>query len=115
MTEEPQLPWEEFAWRSLPGEGWWPIIAELDKDLREIEPDYKVMQVKEKFGTLRFYTSGSSYYPDSPFYQRIADAEKQSAETCEVCGAPGVTHSDRFWLKTLCDAHAQERREATGG
>ncbi len=112
MTEEPQLPWEEFAWRSLPGEGWWPLIAELDRDLRALDPDYKVSQVKEKFGTLRFYTFG---HGGEAFFRRILKAEHKSSETCETCGEPGEIRSDTFWLKTLCDTHARERREATGG
>lgn len=35
--------------------GWYPLIIELDKKLAEIFPDYELHQVKEKFGTLRYY------------------------------------------------------------
>lgn len=35
--------------------GWYPLIVELDKKLAEIFPDYELHQVKEKFGTLRYY------------------------------------------------------------
>lgn len=31
------------------GEGWWPIIAQLDRDIAAIESDYEVHQIKEKF------------------------------------------------------------------
>lgn len=37
------------------GKGWVPIIEQLDKDISALDPDYQIMQVKEKFGTLRFY------------------------------------------------------------
>jgi hypothetical protein len=35
--------------------GWYPLIIELDQKLAEIFPDYELHQVKEKFGTLRYY------------------------------------------------------------
>lgn len=37
------------------GKGWYPMLIELDEKLAEIYPDYQIHQVKEKFGTLRFY------------------------------------------------------------
>ena len=40
--------------------GWYPLIIELDQKLAEIAPDYTLHQVKEKFGTLRYYTG----FPD---------------------------------------------------
>jgi hypothetical protein len=35
--------------------GWYRLIVELDAALAEIEPDYVLHQVKEKFGGLRVY------------------------------------------------------------
>jgi hypothetical protein len=35
--------------------GWYPLVIELDQRLSEIYPDYELHQVKEKFGTLRYY------------------------------------------------------------
>lgn len=35
--------------------GWYPLVIELDQKLAEIEPNYTLHQVKEKFGTLRYY------------------------------------------------------------
>lgn len=40
--------------------GWYPLVIELDQKLAEIAPDYTLHQVKEKFGTLRYYTG----FPD---------------------------------------------------
>ena len=37
------------------GKGWYPLICELDEKLAAIFPDYELHQVKEKFGTLRYY------------------------------------------------------------
>jgi len=38
------------------GAGWYPILARLEERPREIDPDYRVLQIKEKFGTLRAST-----------------------------------------------------------
>lgn len=40
--------------------GWYPLIIELHQKLAEIAPDYQLHQVKEKFGTLRYYVG----FPD---------------------------------------------------
>ena len=34
---------------------WEELIIRLDKDIAEIDPDYEVLQVKAKFGGLRYY------------------------------------------------------------
>lgn len=65
-------------------------------------PYPKVAQVKEKFGTLRFYISGGNQYIDG----LIDMAENMSATTCEVCGNIGEGRSES-WIRTLCDAHAK--------
>jgi len=79
----------------------------------DIEPQCKIVppacpqvvasQVKEKFGTLRFYYSGGDDYVSGV----IRFAESMSCVTCEVCGAPGET-SGRSWLRTLCETHRKE-------
>lgn len=35
--------------------GWHPLIIEIDRKLSNVDPNYKVQQVKQKFGTLRYY------------------------------------------------------------
>lgn len=35
--------------------GWYPLLLELDARLAAICPEYQVHQVKEKYGTLRYY------------------------------------------------------------
>lgn len=39
-------------------DSWVPYINELDKELSWDYPDYKISQIKEKFGKMRFYCSG---------------------------------------------------------
>ena len=87
------------------GPGWYPILANLEQCLNALEPDYEVHQIKEKYGTLRFYWSGN--HPDGD--NLIDEAETRSAQTCELCGTPGRLRSNRGWYQTLCDACAESR------
>lgn len=64
------------------------------------------VQVKEKFGTLRFYYSGGDDFVSGIEHM----AESMTAVTCETCGAPGKSRSGG-WIQTLCDAHAEGREE----
>jgi len=63
-----------------------------------------VDQVKEKFGTLRFYYHGGDEMIDG----MVRMAESMSGLTCEECGKPGRTNNNG-WLRTLCEEHAKER------
>jgi hypothetical protein len=63
-----------------------------------------VDQVKEKFGTLRFYYSGGDERIDG----MVRMAESMSGLTCEECGAPGKSRGGG-WVRTLCDEHAGDR------
>lgn len=84
-------------------DGWFDLIFELSRQICEMSPMTKAMQVKEKFGALRFYVSGG----ESVIFDIIDQFEECSVRICEVCGAPGKTRG-MSWLKTLCDKHAKE-------
>lgn len=61
-------------------------------------------QIKEKFGTLRFYlTSGTE-----EMWKIVHEAENKSCKICEECGAPGKRRGGG-WILTLCDEHAKGR------
>lgn len=62
------------------------------------------VQVKEKFGGLRFYTNGG----DSVVDGILRMAESMSYRTCEVCGSPGKVYRDG-WHVALCPVHAAEQ------
>ena len=57
------------------------------------------VQVKEKFGVLRYYMSHGT----EEMHDWISEAERKSARTCEDCGKPGKYRSDLGWYLTLCD------------
>lgn len=59
---------------------------------------FSASQVKEKYGTLRFYMSGET----DAMSEAINEAEDESAKTCENCGGPGKVY-DGGWVVTRCD------------
>lgn len=95
------------------GAGWWPLVAELTREILEIDRasgrTSKLVQIKEKFGGLRFYLQETTH----DHWEAISQAESRSLETCETCGAPGKMYSDG-WMKTLCREHALERWQNRG-
>jgi hypothetical protein len=93
--------------------GWFQIIYDLSLKLEALIlaiPDeeervkYRAMQVKEKFGTLRFYMTAETEEMD----KLIDEAESASVKTCEYCGQPGSLRT-KGWCFTLCDKCDVER------
>jgi hypothetical protein len=72
--------------------------AKLDEETLRVPV---AVQVKEKFGGLRFYVQAAT----DKHYNYISFAESMSYRTCEECGAPGKTYTDG-WHRTMCDIHA---------
>lgn len=76
-------------------------------------PQVVVMQVKEKFGTLRFYYTGG----DDEISGMVRMAESLSAVTCESCGNPGEMwpkqdgEGIRGWIHTHCQACEDKRNK----
>jgi len=96
------------------GEGWQPLLEEIEQKLAEIKVEYDVLQIKEKFGGLRYYINVKSTDPDlvNAAFDAVHEVEEKSFHICEVCGQPGQnTSGGGFWLKTLCPTHEEEREE----
>lgn len=96
------------------GDGWRDIILNLVCALDKTEITYKICQVKEKFGGLRFYVDFDPEQEVSEarvnaFHKLISDAEDLSITTCEACGKPGDQTTDGYWIKTLCPEDAAKR------
>jgi len=82
-------------------------ILELEADVnRALEELPTIIQVKEKFGTLRFYVDGGT----SEMHNYIEFAEAMTSRICEECGSPGKSRNDG-WVKVLCDRHYKENEE----
>jgi hypothetical protein len=84
------------------GDGWFQLVKGLMRCIYNYcennnKPVPKILQVKEKYGTLRFYIDGG----DETIRGMIWFAESFSAHTCEKCG---TTHEakQRINFQVLC-------------
>lgn len=96
-----------MSWGFACGDGWERIIRDLSHQLEFLNDTAPVWveaeQVKEKFGTLRFYVrvEGDKGWRDV-VHALINYAEARSSWTCEWCGESGEARYDG-WVRTLCD------------
>lgn len=100
---------------SFPEQGWDKIIIDCHNSIITIDPDYVIHQIKEKFGTLRYYIA-SSHVDRNKIDEIIRKAEQLSAVTCERCGETGKLDREAYWIKTLCPectTTRKVRRDAT--
>jgi len=98
------------------GAGWWPMIetlcAVIQSHIDQSKgacPQVVVEQIKEKFGSLRFYYQGGDDFVSGAVWL----AESMSESMCEECGAPGK-RTQGGWVRTLCDFHIAEREALKG-
>lgn len=56
-------------------------------------------QVKEKFGTLRFYYDGGDEYISG----MVSLAENMSGDICEFCGSTKNVGYTKGWVSTICE------------
>lgn len=80
------------------GPGWLPLVKNLIKVLVATGWNREVLQIKEKFGGLRFYVTCTT----EEQARIILAAERESQVTCENCGKPGLVRTGG-WMKTLCE------------
>ena len=93
-------------------DGWLPLISDLYEELVKIDPNFRIAQVKEKLGGLRFYANPSTECLDQElFYQFLREAEVRSYQICELTGKPGTLMRRGSWLKTLDPETAPEGYE----
>jgi hypothetical protein len=108
---------DKTGYHNLPA-GWYKIMNRLCSELSAIleealeanpespdEPLFSVLQVKEKFGGLRFYYMMNT--KDDELYRRIQtsvdNAEDTSYSTCQITGNIGVLCKDGSHFMTLCE------------
>jgi hypothetical protein len=93
------------------GDGWLQIIDHLCQGIQEIVDREKcsqvvAVQVKEKFGGLRFYIDGGN----KEVYTLIHKTEDESYTICEACGSPEGKERRGGWIKVLCDDCVIDRK-----
>ena len=89
---------------SCVGEGWSKLVTKAYKACAE--NDVCILQIKEKFGGLRFYVGSAP----NEVLDIITEMEKKSVKTCEICGDVGKIRSVS-WLTTLCDKCFESRKK----
>ena len=93
------------------GDGWYNLINTLmgciyqhienkKKEVSEKDCDYSVhiVQIKEKYGGLRFYIYGGDDYVNG----MISLAENLSYKVCETCGSMNNVGQTTGWIYTIC-------------
>lgn len=85
------------------GKGWYPIVDALCYFIQRKNAAIKVLQVKEKFGSLRFYVNQAP----GDIQAIISFSEVLSVRTCEECGSASTVYT-KGWIKNYCVECAEE-------
>ncbi|MHB9118957.1 MAG: hypothetical protein ACYC2R_11880 [Burkholderiales bacterium] len=101
-----------MCWGFECGDGWYPLLYDLSSELSNYlaehpELDFEVVQVKSKFGRLRFHLSGYDVVTE----EIIELACQRASVTCEFTGKPGQlcgNSARRFSMMVLCPEKAAE-------
>jgi hypothetical protein len=89
-------------------DGWLPLLEELHNNLVKIDPNYRVYQVKEKFGALCFYYAISNPELYNQVRDLVQSYERRSLKICEKTGGPGSRRIKHGVYKTLSDEYEAE-------
>lgn len=95
--------------------GWYDLLDELSSKIEKLlsndsnySSKFKIIQIKTKFGGLRFYFTPSiaTNRTYDSIWNIVRDFENDSVDTCEHCGIKGKTQNIDNWMYTLCDSCA---------
>jgi hypothetical protein len=125
MATDPGDKWQNDLMRRYPqlfggsgyptvGEGWQDLLERALKRIAAAvarEPagsGIQIVQIKEKFGTLRLYFDGQKLSKKAlaKIREAIELAEARSACTCEECGNEGRLYDRNGWYLTRCPRHS---------
>jgi hypothetical protein len=87
----------EYGWKKAFG---YDLLCELRDALVKANylQDYFIAQIKEKYGTLRWYDFGA---PEEA-YKILRKYENLSAQYCYICGNP-VAYETSGWINYVCE------------
>ena len=100
-------------WGICTGDGWYTLIDALCCSLQfnidyNKQPQLEAVQVKEKFGGLRFYVENAS----SEQHAVISFVEAFSTKVCETCGSTENVTQTPGWIMTICSKCLAEYDES---
>ncbi|MDE7253819.1 MAG: hypothetical protein K2O32_12870 [Acetatifactor sp.] len=92
------------------GDGWYQLLYDMCREIAivfetaEKPVTIEMVQIKEKYGTLRVYYNLEG---ENDVARKISDItqkyEDLSETVCEECGREGTLRTDLPWIQTLCD------------
>jgi hypothetical protein len=109
IFQRPDTPKENLMFFGFEcNDGWFWLIdnlCALIQGLIDLNPHLGIpqvvaMQVKEKFGTLRFYYNGGN----EEISGMVSFAEYLSGKICEKCGSQDGVSQTKGWIVTLCQS-----------
>ena len=94
--------WLEFA---IP-KGWVELGRKMIEECEKAEPDFEIIDLKEKWGMIRMcaYPCSDEIIEIEHYYERL------SAHTCCKCGAP-ATKISTGWILPWCDKCGTNKEE----
>jgi len=105
----------EFTWLDDMPDVWREKFSEpMLKELKEILVegdyllDYRIHQIKEKFGSIRWYSNGIPEKIFDKYCKWESKYEKLSESICFYCGEPAVGQT-KGWILSVCDQCADEK------
>lgn len=98
----------DFIWIDDMPKGWkkafgMKIVKEIDSVLGDFRNEYQISQIKEKFGSLRWYDNGAPSEIYDKLCKIIDKYEEISKHTCMICGKHGEIDYKESWLSPLCN------------
>lgn len=106
----------DHTWADCIPEGWRltfgdQMIEELSQLLKKynIEKDYSIVEIKEKFGGLRWYDNGFPKEGYEEYMNWIHKYEDLSFKTCISCGKPAIGYT-RGWIIPLCKECMEDQK-----
>lgn len=103
--DQPNFPLEIY--QRMVGEGWSHLVEILWRVCQRY--NISILQVKEKYGGLRFYVGGAPLF----FHNLVSIIEDESFRVCEYCGEEGKESVVWGWIQTTCEDCHKKRLEHT--
>ena len=80
------------------------MVDELNTLLGKYNTKYRITDIKEKYGTLRWYDSGYPSNSDKEYWYWLKRYTNMSMRYCFICGKP-VKYVTRGWISFVCEDH----------
>jgi len=91
------------------GDGWFDLLRNLCIEIVQLHErnnlpvEVGLIQIKEKYGSLRFYAGIEHQQLSDEFYAIIGKYGDISEKTCEHCGVEGKMRILHCWLRVRCN------------